>query len=132
MKLATQEEIIATGIQVIKFFYNEDCSNDSVKAKRWWVNLIASEEGTYEHNGWSLRLYPNEPSGTEFHSIHFLQDGKPISVTSFDKGELTPNNRTIYIYMSEEGIYKPISRDKYFEHHTFPFEDKELFTFKPY
>ena len=131
MKLVTKEEIIAKGIQIVKDFYNEVCSVDNIKVERWDVVLLASKKGSYKHLGWGVWLYPIEPSEIKFYALDFLQDGTPVAILSEDKEELTAN-REIYIYMNEEGVYKPIGRDEYFEHHTFPFEDKALFTFKPY
>ena len=132
MKLATKDEIIAIGMQVVKDFYHEECFVEKAKSTRYPISLFAIEKGVYKHHGWGVNLHPVESSEISYFILFFLQDGTPLTITPVDNGELDPNNRNIYIYMNEEGVYKPIGRDEYFEHHTFPFEDKALFTFKPY
>ena len=120
----TPEEkiIIEIGVAIVKDIYHDAINEKTAKAKPSKISLYAyGKNGCYVRKGWSFtvsstKLYGDEPM---IFSVDILDDGTPISTTSFFMN--VSESVTTWFIIYKDGTYCRSNEESYYANNNFDF-----------
>lgn len=117
-----EEIIIEIGVAIVKDIYEDAINEKTAKAKPSEISLYAyGKTGCYVHKGWSFmvsstKLYGDEPM---IFSVDMLDDGTPISTTSFFMN--VSESVTTWFIIYKDGTYCRSNEESYYANNNFDF-----------